>query len=141
MPVEAKWLVEGRVILVKHNDVISPEKVGEAVLKTADLISETQSPIVHVITFVYDNMEMQGSVFQFRQAMKPLWGTPKMGWQLLVQRDTNQFLKFMGSIVTQLFKTKYRMYSSLEEAVAFLQNEDPTLPNLKQLIMKELEGV
>ena len=42
-------------------------------------------------------------------------------------------MSFVAGIVTQMFKSRYRMFDTYEEAIEFLQSVDSTLPNLQEI--------
>ena len=58
-----------------------------------------------------------------------------MGWLLVI--TNNRMIKYLGSMVSGLSSVRYRAFTSVDEALAFLNEVDSTLPDL---LAKEQDG-
>jgi hypothetical protein len=54
---------------------------------------------------------------------------PKLGWVVVVEQG-NKITQFLTTIMAGVFKAQLRYFATFEEAIAFLQQVDSTLPDL-----------
>jgi hypothetical protein len=54
---------------------------------------------------------------------------PKVGWSIFVGVPS-QFLKFLISVTVQVMRARMKVFDTYEDALTFMQESDPSLPNL-----------
>lgn len=129
MPVNLSWYIENRVIQIINEGQISDDDMLRIDQPIIDLMNASSFPLVHMIV---DNSKATytPSVKTITQAKFPRH--TKCGWVVLVG-PANSFMKFVNAVVTNVFKTRNRMFDTFEEAVAFLNEVDSTLPALSDM--------
>ncbi len=122
------WLVEGRVIFVETENEVSIDELQDINNFIAELMEQSDAPLVHVI--VYNHAaKIPLNVIQLQNVSRPVQGHPRNGWNIFVSAS-NGLVDFAMNAVSQVFKTRWRQVSSFEEALAFLQSVDQSLPAL-----------
>ena len=123
MPYKLSWLVEGRVILNKSWGRHNQEDIPAYDQEMLRYLDAGTAPLVHSITDIseLESMPSLASLTQFTFTKHP-----RLGWQ--VNYGGKAALKVIANIAAQLFPLRYRSFSTLEEALAFLQHVDTTLP-------------
>lgn len=130
MPFEVGWLVENRVILTRYTGVIAVDDIHEQMGQTKSLMLQG-TPLIHSIIDLsqIEKWPPLNVVNEFRTTEIGDVRL-KMGWSIIVA--DNMLLKFGTSLFTPIFKLRQRVFSTLDEALTFLQGEDHTLPPLKK---------
>jgi hypothetical protein len=94
------------------------------------MFNQSNAGLVHVIL---DASELEGiPSFKVMRRFESL-KHPKFGWMLPFGTHINPIVNMLGTITLQLFKIRMRQCKTLDEALAFLQYVDTTLPDLKAL--------
>lgn len=129
MPFKVAWYVENRVILTRYTGVITVDDIHLQMNQTKELIHQG-TPLIHSIIDLsqIEKWPPLNVVNEFRSTDISELRT-KMGWSIIVAN--NVILKFGTALFTPIFKLRQRVFSTLDEALAFLQQEDSTLPPLK----------
>lgn len=130
MPFKVAWYVENRVILTRYTGVITVDDIHLQMNQTKELIHQG-TPLIHSIIDLsqIEKWPPLNVVNEFRSTDISELRT-KMGWSIIVAN--NVILKFGTALFTPIFKLRQRVFSTLDEALAFLQQEDSTLPTLKK---------
>jgi hypothetical protein len=55
---------------------------------------------------------------------------PKVGWMIMIGMN-NPIQRFVVAVATSFFKTRMRMFNTIDEGLAFLNYVDSTLPALR----------
>lgn len=130
MPYHVEWLVEKRVLLSRYLGEVTIEDARGQVREGNALLSQG-IPLTHSIidmTQVDKLPSLQlASEFMSTDLSEV---RDKLGWTIVV--TNNKFLKFASALFVPMFKVRQRFCGSLDEALAFLQEEDSTLPPLKK---------
>ena len=129
MPYQTSWCVEQRVILTRYKGVIVVEDIRGQIKETRAMI-EQGIPLIHSIIDLskIDKWPPLNTVNEFR-VMDIETVREQMGWSIIVAN--NIVLKFGSSLFAPVFKLRQRIFSTLDEALDFLQENDPTLPKLR----------
>lgn len=127
MPVQLSWLLENHVILVRNEGNITDQDMLDSDQPINNYMSQSKAPLVHLIV---DNTKAvyTPSVKAVTQATFPKH--PQCGWIILVG-STNTFTRFVNAVVSNIFKTRNRMFDTFDEALDFLNQVDSTLPALR----------
>jgi len=130
MPMQQDWYVDQRVAFVRFWGEITVHDVVEALDISARLVDEGAQPHVH---FLHDWTEINNfptNIIQIRQKSNvALEDEEKLGWMVVYGLD-NRLLRFISQTVLQVFGIRFRMFETQEEAIAFLNEIDPTLPSI-----------
>jgi hypothetical protein len=130
MPYNVQWLVEKRILLSRYEGTVTIEDARGQVREGNALLREG-IPLTHSIIDM-SKVEKLPSLQLASEFMSTDLSEvrDKLGWTIVV--TNNKFLKFASSLFVPIFKVRQRFFGSLDEALAFLQEEDNTLPPLKK---------
>lgn len=130
MPYQTGWAVENRLIVTRYTGVITIEDIRGQIDVTHALI-EQGTPMIHSIIDL-TNIEKWppfNVVNEFR-AMDIESVRERIGWSIIVANSV--VLKFGSALFAPVFNLRQRIFSTYDEALDFLQEHDPSLPNLRQ---------
>ena len=125
MPCEVLWLVENRVIYTRTYGVVSIGEIQQLMAQTKDMM-DTGTKFVHLVA---NSADIERLTFNLTDLMKSFRGfpsSPNRGWALSV--SPNVMYRFFSSIAAQMSNSRHRVFSTMEEAIAFLQSVDEALP-------------
>ena len=121
MPVETSWYVEKRVFYQRIYGKITIEDFMHARDEILAKLDEGRAPIHCMISLL--GADSFPSLFDMQKvAFKQ--EHPATGWTLLI--IDNHLIRFIAALVTQLSTQHFKTVSTLEEAVAFLGEHDPS---------------
>ena len=123
MGFEAKWLEEGRLMLVTADEQLDDavaEQFNDTMLQ---YFEESDYVLVHAI-FDLKSVKRFFSIKAMANFMFPKH--QRMGWNLFVGLP-NKVMVFLISIATQLFQVRARNFDTLEDAIEFIKKIDVTL--------------
>jgi hypothetical protein len=126
MPYEVKWLVEGRVIYQRLYGTITLEEYQEVQKLGQVLFDQRKPPVIHTLVDVM-KLEKSPSIGEIMRLPHPK-NPEGMGWMVL--SIENALFRFIGSVVAQFVVKNFKLTRNLEEACAFLNHMDSTLPPL-----------
>ena len=131
MPYKVQWLVEKRVLLSQYEGTVSIEDARGQVSEGNAMLRQG-IPLTHSIIDMskVDKLPSLQLASEF-MSIDLSEVRDKLGWTIVI--TNNKFLKFASSLFVPMFKVRQRFFGSLDEALAFLQEEDSTLPPLKKL--------
>ena len=130
MPYKVQWLVEKRILLSQYEGTVTIEDArgqvseGNAMLRQGIPLTHSiidMSKVDKLPSLQLASEFMSTDLSEVRD---------KLGWTIVI--TNNKFLKFASSLFVPMFKVRQRFFGSLDEALAFLQEEDSTLPPLKK---------
>jgi hypothetical protein len=139
MSVQVWWHVPGRVLYSPGST--AAEDIAERNARVLEMIErEGKPPMVHLLidhTNRYTPEELEKLPKRAQEYMQVdrnelrdrLISHPLMGWVLSVKTPTTAF-KLAGAILSQQDHYRWRSMDSLEAALEFLSQMDPTLPSL-----------
>lgn len=127
MPVQLSWYIEHRVIQIINSGEISDQDMLDSDQPIIDYFNESNVPLVHLIVD-NSNARYTPSVKSVTMAKFPKHA--KCGWVLLVG-PANSFMRFVNAVVSNIFKTRNRMFETFDEALDFLNDMDGSLPPLR----------
>ncbi len=125
MPYNISWYIENEIIFLEYSGISTADELRESMLKITDMIERSPRHFVHVLTDagnVTEPLKPQESVAVLREI-----GThPRLGWSLLL-REKSITIRIGVAIGTSIFRTRHRVFSTLEEAETFLKEMDQNL--------------
>lgn len=129
MPYQVTWNLENRIINTFMDGKITLDEIRAANEEVIPMIRQGHPP-VHDIVDVTSVSEVPYSLKLLAQSA-PFLREPKLGWLVLV---TNKpMFSFLASTLSQISHKPLRVVKSLDEALATLQRQDMTLPDLTAL--------
>ncbi|MCU0514023.1 MAG: hypothetical protein MUE40_15815 [Anaerolineae bacterium] len=126
MPIQSIDYVPGRVVYSRATGITTVPELLEAVHYFEDQARQTSAPLLHVISDLRQARQMP-TLHELVAMNVPQ--NEKLGWMLIV--GSNKFFHFISSVLAGMFKTRFRYYETLEQAIAFLQSVDESLPDLQ----------
>ncbi len=125
MPYAVSWYIENEIVYAHYSGVTTPEELRDSLILIKEMIERSSRQLVHVISDV-------GDVTQPVSPMESLGiirkvGTPSQAGWMLVLREKSVVIKLGVALGTTVFKSRNRMFDSIEEATAFLKDMDTTL--------------
>ena len=129
MTLHISWLLENREMYVEAWGDVSIDDITTSTLYMVDLMEQSEHPLVHIIVVNVGIGKIPLNVIQLQRATRPLLGHPKNGWHVFVNSQST-VIDYSMNLLAQLFKTRWRKVSTVEEARAFLQDVDQSLPPL-----------
>mgnify|MGYP006921590864 CR=1 FL=1 len=122
MPLEVSWYIQDRVLLVVGYGTV----VFEDLVRANEMMAEAlKSNGVHLIIDRRGITQNPNNIIKLRKALSSL-NHPRFGWLVFVDQP-NQMRDFLASILTQLARTQFRRFDTLDEAMIFLMKQDETL--------------
>ena len=130
MPVSHRWFLKDRIVLFEFSGVITFEEVVSSLEESARIVNETEGQSIH---FLHDWSQLERfptNILQIRKETNaPIRNLRKLGW-LVIYGAENRLLRYISHTVLQVFKIRFRMFTHAEDAIAYLRQMDPTLPEL-----------
>lgn len=136
MPYKVSWLIENRVILAQHYGVFTGEELlayldeSLAMRDRANEISGVGGPLIHTLT---DARKLEKSAMALRDVQPILRSLRKQrtGWSIYVH--PGKVDRFLASLGHQFVGVRYRAFEKMSEAIAFLEEMEPSLRGLPEL--------
>lgn len=128
------WYLEKRIILVTYPQTYTEEdlEAARSAKPVLQMLDEGEGALVHVVqdfTTVKDfRITHLAKLIEVNKSpgRVELYTHPKLGWIIDAAEEHNP-IRYLDSMVTQMFKARHRAVNSLEEAIAFLYSVDSTL--------------
>lgn len=121
------WHTPGRILYDCPQGAITQE-IAEA---SNDMIlrllnSQSNPPLggIHLILDFQQATEIPRNLTNATQTLKYM-RHPALGWTIMITE--NQIQRMFASVLAQIFRVRFKMVGSMEEALAFLYRQDPTL--------------
>jgi hypothetical protein len=126
MPYEIFWHTDRRIIQERFYGQVTLEEIREITNRYMTLIVDGVMP-VHTLVDVSSVTRYPSNLNNLRELFDPD-NDPGVGW-ILICGANNPLLRFLSSILTQILlrKLRMRLFYSIQEALEFLCEQDPTL--------------
>jgi hypothetical protein len=122
MPVEVSWLVPQRIVYERFTGEVTVQDIRQNSELVAPLMAEG-IPLIHTIIDVSDITAHPGiNDIRNSTSMEIYEGE---GWRILV--GANAVARFVGSIILQIMQRRFRAFSTMDEALQFLDDQDDSL--------------
>jgi hypothetical protein len=119
LTINISWQIPDRIILFEVIGHLGTDEIFDAAQECVALIDSSESEKVHFL-FDADNLtSFTRDVFALSNAVQKLMGHPRYGWFVLYGRD-DPIVRFISSIVTQIFRRPSKICTTREEALRFL---------------------
>ncbi len=130
MLASSEWLVEGRVVKITVVGELTLETLINVINEIDRKLVDGKPPFVNTFIDLTQRTGVHPSVFNVAELAKHIKQSPLSGWVLVIDPNTTAGLKFLGTIGAQLGKQRFRMFNTMDEAVAFLKTVDATMVEL-----------
>ena len=124
---EAHWLVKNRVYFQRVKSHLDDDAFAYYSAEAMNLLQSTDSKTIHAIVDARDTQFYTTNI-QRIFAVTSVFKEEKLGWVIALTDD--KLLRIVGSTVVQLHGGKIKFCDTEHEAYRFLQQVDPTLPEL-----------
>jgi len=134
MSITVEWFIEHRIIKIVMNGDFTTVDLNHASNECVRLMNciptnENASPTVH---FILDNTHIgdtKSAVLGMYKSSAPLLKDKRMGW-MIVYGKNNPMTQYAGTIISQIARSRFRIFSTYDEAIAFLKSNDESLEML-----------
>lgn len=125
--IEVSWYLQDRVILAKPTPVLTKEVLENFSHEIQPYFAQGNALFIHVI---WDCTQIKKipSLSDINQALLPYYHR-RLGWSMGV--GGNPIVVMSAAVLLQIFGKRLRVVKSFEEALAFLNYVDVTLPMLQ----------
>lgn len=120
MALETSWFIPEKIILLRATGDLSTDDIIQSTEEGVALIESCSTPNVHVLFDTEELVSFTRDVFALSNAVQKLMGHPRYGWFVMFGRN-DPIVRFITSIVTQVFKRHFKICMDRQEAVDFLQ--------------------
>lgn len=127
MTYKLTWMVDKRIIYFRTSGVVTIDEIKEANRQIMVMIDEGIQ-FVHLLTDSTDVDKIVFSLSDLVSAFRGILYVPNLGWSIYVSPKALE--RFFANVTTQLSQSRHREFGTLDQAIAFLQSVDETLPEI-----------
>jgi hypothetical protein len=123
------WHIEGHVLIVEFSGVITLEDVRESnqrIGEMADSVAEGTG--LHVIADARNRTEIHSELRSLKNFRDASALSDDIGWLIVVDPNPDIVLRFVVNTLSQLASQRFRVFTSFEDALDFLYDMVPGLP-------------
>ena len=128
MPYEVSWFIERRVVRAVLTGDLTIRDAEAASLLTSQFILKGQPPLVHLIADTTGLGKFPTNLSLINGEASHHLRNPNIGWTIVISSSTAT--RFVSSIMTQVTRVRFRMFSTWDQSIAFLLQQDETLSDL-----------
>ena len=128
MPIRMGWMVENQVVYVELIPPVTEEEIKASQQDGIKLFDQASGSFIHSI---YDMTKIEKPLGIGLLAKAVVLKRPRVGYSVTVGAP-NSAVKFVGSVVTQIFRLRARFVDTLPEAEEFLRDLYPEIPPFKK---------
>ncbi len=127
-----RWFVENKIIITDFIGDISLDDLKSSGMQVMQLLEQSDSPLVHLITNETDLLSLPSSIKEMSES-SPFMKHPQMGWMIMYGSE-DRLAKFKAAIVTGIVQTRHRRFLTLQESLEFLVAMDKSLPAVEEMM-------
>ena len=128
MPYEVSWFIEKRIVKAVLTGDLTIRDAEAASLKTSEFILKGQPPLVHLIADTTNLGKFPTNLSLINGEASHHLRNPMIGWTIVISSSTAT--RFVSSIMTQVTRVRFRMFSTWDQSIEFLLRQDETLQGL-----------
>jgi hypothetical protein len=129
MAVDVTWYLENRIIAVRLYDEVRAEEIEWIAEEMTRLIATSDYTLVHALIDVQNITRVPQNVGVVSRAASLIASNKRLGWAVHYGSD-NFLLKFLSTMVGQIFKVRFRLLPDKAAAIRFLQEQDISFASL-----------
>jgi hypothetical protein len=133
MPVKIGWLVENRISYFRYEGDVTVEEVAEASRIGILLLEQSDHELIHSLQDSRFQKSFPSNINVLAKTVREALAHPQMGWLISVGID-NDLIRFVATLVSKLTRTRHRVIADYDEALAFLNKADSSLPDLTNIV-------
>jgi hypothetical protein len=118
------WYVENRVIYARMAGDVNPQEFRTLLQNSVLMIDDVEDGEVHLI-YDFSRLDLLQNFGQIVQAI-PKTRQEQMGWMIMVG-DSTPIKRFWSEAIARVALNKYKRLDKVEQALAFLQKQDPNI--------------
>lgn len=124
MSFELSWYIPNRIISVRLTGELDIDDVEAMAMDVAEMLEEGHAPI-HILLDDVDGGRPPISLNKLKSKVE-LGTHPSLGWIVAIG-EANPVAKFLIPLLMQVVKIKFVRHSTMETAIAFLEQRDISL--------------
>ena len=124
MSYEVTWHSKDAVVLVRLWGDLDIQEFPEFDRLILQHLEESQRPLVHLWVDLLEVTQFPANVRQVGKALTHK-NHQRLGWTVLITQ--NRIIQFVGYMITQIARARFRAFNSSQEAAEFLQSMDQAL--------------
>ena len=132
MPITCQWLLEKRVLLTIYSGDLTVDDFAHLTEEVRAHLDLAEEGLIHCLCDVGQVKKLPLSLQVLADTSRGALSHPQFGWMIAYDMP-NPIFKFFGDMVTRLFRMRYHVAGTQEEALDFLNSVDATLPPLRML--------
>ncbi len=130
MPINVYWLLEHRVSYMQFEGAVTLDELREAITVWIDMLDASPDALlVHSVQDVGNITSFPSHLKVVKDVVTPAHEHPRMGWVVTVNLN-DAIIRFLVTMVEKLTRSRQRFVDTPDDALAFLNQVDPLLPNL-----------
>ena len=127
MPAQLSWYLENRVLLMTNHGEVTDQDLFDLDQTIIDYMNSCTAPLIHTIIDHRKGINSPSA----KGLTRLHWPKhPKVGWMIMIGMK-NPLQRFVVAVATSFFKTRVRLFNSIDEGLIFLNDVDSTLPPLR----------
>ena len=128
MTLETEWLEPGRVLLLRIAGDVNIADLQATIAATREARQHViPNHRFHTVTDLTAIGKIPLTITELKNALHELGEIRSSGWAVVIS-NANPVVHFMVTTLAQLFNFRVRIFTDLEEGLAFLYQIDETLP-------------
>jgi hypothetical protein len=124
------WYTDGRIIYDCPQGIITIETAqaaSDAILALLDSQPDVSPNSIHLMIDMRQVEDFPRNLSSATQTLNYM-RHPALGWTIMI--TANQVQRIFASVLAQVFRVRFKMVATLDEALSFLQRYDVTLAPL-----------
>ena len=130
MPYEVSEYMEGRVIYMRGEGIITVQDLQMAAEEIATYLQQVSPQVVHLFHNGLTIVELPIDVVAASKAAQVALQQPNLGWVIHV--SDKGFVNFIASVVAQAAKVRFSAFEDEDDAWQFLRSRDESLEEFIQ---------
>lgn len=136
MSLTINWIIEKRIINFRVDGTISAEELRSGALQAGEMLSQGEGHLVHILFDLSTAQAASMPMGAINTSVRPFMAHPQLGW-MIAYGTQNSIVRMIASVVSQVFRARFRSCGDFKEAALTLQDLDATLPDLQFLLVEE----
>jgi hypothetical protein len=125
MSYAVKWLLENRIVYILNTGVGTADDVVDSMREAIAMMASIDAPVHIIIDGQTEKNDI--GLGDLLTIMRSTPRSPNIGWAVYVSE--NKMNRFFGSMASQIAGAQTKAFTTLPEAIAFLQHIDQGLPD------------
>ncbi|GAB4531556.1 MAG: hypothetical protein OHK0046_52320 [Anaerolineae bacterium] len=137
MAVELSWFLTERILYFRYTGIVTVDDIHRATEQAVMMGNQVSTGTVHALHNATDLHALPINLKLLTSISTRGFRHPRSGWSVAHGLD-NRVIRYVGSAVAELARARYKLVAEEADALRFLQQVDPALPDLFALTGKRL---